>query len=87
MGMKVLGAGRAKHAADITPYLRFSFNQDIDTAVIGCDSVAQLEQNLRILKSRPAPLPVPEAKALFGEAHAITQEWEPLEFSWVQHYV
>jgi aryl-alcohol dehydrogenase-like predicted oxidoreductase len=87
MGMKVLGAGRAKHAADITPYLRFSYNQDIDTAVIGCDSIAQLEQNLRILKSRPAPLPDAEAKALFGEAHAITQEWEPLEFSWVQHYV
>ena len=34
-----------------------------------------------------APLPDAEAQALFGEAHAITQEWEPLEFSWVQHYV
>ena len=87
MGMKIMGAGRAKHADDVTPYLRFAVNQDIDTAVIGCESLDQLEQNVRIVKSNPAPLPESEAKALYDEAKRITQEWEPLEFSWVQHYV
>ena len=87
MGMKVMGAGRAKHAADVTPYMRFAINQDIDTAVIGCESIEQLEQNVRIIKSNPAPLPQAEAEALFDEAKNITQEWEPLEFEWVKHYV
>lgn len=87
MGMKVMGAGRAKHAADVTPYMRFAVNQDIDTAVIGCESIEQLEQNVRIIKSNPAPLSRAEAEALFDEAKSITQEWEPLEFEWVKHYV
>ena len=87
MGMKVMGAGRAKHAADVTPYLRYAINQDIDTAVIGCESLDQLEQNVRIIKADPAPLPNAEAEALYDEAKRITQSWDRLEFNWVRHYV
>ncbi len=87
MGMKIMGAGRVKHVADVAPYLRFAINQDIDTAVIGCDSIEQLEQNVRLIKSNPAPLTRAEAEALFDEAKAVTQQWDPLEFNWVQHYI
>ncbi|GAB4186464.1 MAG: aldo/keto reductase [Phycisphaeraceae bacterium] len=87
MGMKIMGAGRVKHVADVCPYLRFAINQDIDTAVIGCESIEQLEQNVRLIKSNPAPLSRPEAEALFDEAKALTQQWDPLEFNWVQHYI
>jgi aryl-alcohol dehydrogenase-like predicted oxidoreductase len=87
MGMKILGAGRAKHAADVTPYLRYAIHQDIDTAVIGCDSIAQLEQTVRIVKSRPAALPQAEAESLFDEAKRVTQTWDAGEFNWVSHYV
>ncbi len=87
LGMKVMGAGRAKHTADITPYLRFSINQDIDSAVIGCDSLTQLEQLVRIIKAQPPALPNAEVEALFNEAKSVTQEWDPGEFDWVKHYV
>lgn len=86
LGMKVFGAGRVKHATSREPYLRYSLNQPIDTAVIGCDSIAQLEETLRIVKSRPAALPEEEQKALLPEIMQITQQWGSGEFNWVQHY-
>jgi len=87
LGMKVLGAGRAKHAVSVEPYLRYSLNRDVDSCVIGCDSVAQLEELVRIAKGRPGPLTVEEQQALYPEIMRITQEWGPLEFNWVKHYV
>jgi len=85
-GMKVYAAGRIKKARSIAPYLRYSIQQDIDTAIIGMDSIAQLEETVRILKSDPAPLSEAEVQALLPEAIAITQEWDEHEFSWVQGY-
>lgn len=87
LGMKVFGAGRAKHATSREPYLRYSLNQDIDTAVIGCDSIAQLEETVRIVKAEPPPLSDPEARAAFPEIMSITQAWDQGEFNWVKHYV
>lgn len=86
LGMKIYGAGRVKQARSIAPYLRYSLQQDIDTAVIGMDSIAHLEETIRILKSDPAPLSEAEVEALLPEAIAITQEWDEHEFSWVQGY-
>src|SRR5947208_3597919 len=43
LGMKVMGAGRVRHAASVEPYLRYSLNQPIDTAVIGAETMEQLE--------------------------------------------
>jgi hypothetical protein len=87
LGMKVFGAGRVKHAASIEPYLRYSLNLPIDTAVIGMDSIEQLEQNVRIVKSGPPPLSEAEMRALFPEAIRITQSWDRGEFNWISHYI
>jgi len=87
LGMKVFGAGRVKHAESVEPYLRYSLGQDLDTLVIGCDSIAQLEQTIGIIKSEPDPLPPEEAYALRNEAVAVTQSWDTGEFAWVNHYV
>jgi len=86
MGMKVFGAGRVKHAASIDPYLRYSLNLPVDTLVIGCDSVEQLEQTVRVVKSRPPPLSAEEQEALFPECRRVTQSWDRGEFNWVSHY-
>ena len=86
MGMKVFGAGRVKHAVSIEPYLRYSMNLPVDSMVIGCDSIAQLEATVRVVKSRPPPLSVPEQEALFPECRRITQSWDKGEFNWVSHY-
>lgn len=86
LGMKVYGAGRIKHARSLEPYLRYALHQGVDTAIIGCDSIAQLEQTVGIVKSQPEPLPEAEARALFPEALDITREWDDHEFAWAQGY-
>jgi predicted aldo/keto reductase-like oxidoreductase len=86
LGMKIYGAGRIKHASSIEPYLRYSLNQPIDTAVIGVDSIPQLEQTVRIVKSLPAPLSEAEQAALLPEALAITQQWDEGQFAFVEGY-
>jgi uncharacterized protein len=86
LGMKVFGAGRVKMAQSIEPYVRYSLNQAVDTAVIGFDSIAQLEQTVSIVKSDPEPLTGAEEQALYPEALAATQSFDELEFDWVSHY-
>ena len=86
LGMKVFGAGRVKHAASIEPYLRYSLHQDVDSLVIGCDSIAQLEATVRVVKSEPPPLRDAELPGLEAEALAITRSWDKGEFDWVRHY-
>lgn len=86
LGMKVLAAGRAKHARSVAPYIRYSCNLPIDTAVMGADSVAQVEENVRIVKGALEPLTDAEVQDLLPEARAVTQNFDPGEFSWVSHY-
>ncbi len=86
LGMKVFGAGRVKHAASIEPYLRYSLHQDVDSLVIGCDSIAQLEASVRAVKCEPPPLRDAELPGLEAEALAITRSWDKGEFDWVRHY-
>lgn len=41
----------------VEPFLRFVLSQDISVALVGCDSVAQLEENVRYaLRFRPMPV-------------------------------
>jgi len=87
LGMKVFAAGRVKRARSIEPYLRYSLNLPVDTAVIGADNVEQLEQTVRIVKSAPLPLTETEQAALLPEAREITQAWDEGEFNFVRHYV
>lgn len=86
MGMKVFGAGRVKHAASVEPYLRYSLNLPVDSLVIGCDSISQLEQTVRIVKRQPPPLSEREQAALLPECQRITRSWDRGEFNWVSHY-
>jgi len=86
MGMKIMGAGRAKHTADPSVYLRYALGQDIDTAVVGCESIAQLEHNVAVVKSKAQPPTAAEVEALFPEAKRVTESWDAGEFNWVGHY-
>ncbi len=86
LGMKIFGAGRVKHAASIEPYLRYGRNTGVDAMVIGCDSIAQLEPIVSILRRRPGPLTLDEERALYPECLRITQAWDRGEFNWVSHY-
>jgi uncharacterized protein len=86
LGMKVYGAGRVKHARSIEPYLRFSLSQPIDTAVIGCDSIAQLEQTVGLIQNGLEPISEAEEAALFAECIDVTRQFDDGEFDWVSHY-
>ncbi len=85
-GMKVFGAGRVKHAASVEPYLRHALHVPVDTMIIGSDSVEQLEQKVRIIKSNPPTLSEAEREALVPEAIAVTESWDKGEFDWISGY-
>ncbi len=87
LGMKVLGAGRARHARSIEPYLRYSLHQPVDTLIIGADSARDVEEQVRIAASHPPPLTDEEIQALIPEALAITREFGDGEFRWISHYL
>jgi aryl-alcohol dehydrogenase-like predicted oxidoreductase len=87
LGMKVFGAGRVRHARSIEPYLRYSLHQPVDTLLIGADSMADVEQTVRIACSQPPPLSTEELEALLPEAVAVTQHFGPGEFRWISHYI
>ena len=86
LGMKVYGAGRVKRARSVHPYLRFSLTQPIDTAVIGCDNIAQLEQTVSLIQNGLEPLSLAEQSELFPECRDVTRQFEDGEFDWVSHY-
>src|SRR5207302_11269038 len=86
LGMKILASGRVKYARSPEPYLRYSLNLPIDTAVIGIDSLAQLEQNVAIAKGELEPLTESEHAELLKEALVITQQWDDQEFSFTSGY-
>ena len=49
----------------VEPFLRFSLSQPVSTVLVGCDSVRQLEENVRYA-ARFAPMAPPEADELVG---------------------
>lgn len=87
LGMKVYGAGRVRHARSIEPYLRYSLHQPVDTLIVGADSIADIEETVRIAASHPPPLSEEELAELIPEAIAVTQEFGPGEFRWISHYL
>jgi predicted aldo/keto reductase-like oxidoreductase len=86
LGMKVYGAARVKHTRSAEPYLRYSLNLSIDTAVLGMDNVAQLEENVRIARSPLPALTAEEQQDLFPEALEATRNFDPGEFDWISGY-
>ena len=54
IGMKVYFRGFASRLPgypSLEPFLRFALSQPVSTVVIGCDSIAQLEENVRFAES------------------------------------
>jgi predicted aldo/keto reductase-like oxidoreductase len=54
VGMKVYLRGLVRKipwSSSLSSFLRFALSQPISTAVIGCDSVAQLEENVEYAKT------------------------------------
>jgi aryl-alcohol dehydrogenase-like predicted oxidoreductase len=84
--MKAFAAGRIKKASDKAAYLRYSMSQPVDTVVLGMDNMAQLEENVAIAKSDWAPMTDEEARSLVPEALEMTQEFDHLEFPWIEGY-
>lgn len=69
IGMKVYFRGLAEQLpwySSMEPFLRFALSQPITTAVIGCDSVAQLEENVEFAASF-TPLSEEEQRELIAE--------------------
>ena len=54
IGMKVYFRGFASKLPGYTgmePYLRFALSQPVTNIVVGCDSIAQLEENVRFAEA------------------------------------
>jgi len=54
IGMKIYVRGRVQELpwfTSLEPFLHFALSQPISTAVIGCDSIEQLEQNVNFARS------------------------------------
>jgi predicted aldo/keto reductase-like oxidoreductase len=66
IAMKVYWRGFATKIPDVSslePFLRFALSHPISTAVIGCDNIKQLEENVRFASSFK-PMTVKEKEAL-----------------------
>jgi aryl-alcohol dehydrogenase-like predicted oxidoreductase len=69
IGMKAYFRGFASQLPWFTsmePFLRFALSQPISTVVIGCDDIAQLEENIRYAEGFE-PMVEEEVKKLIGE--------------------
>lgn len=76
IGMKVYLRGLATRLPwvdTLEPFLHFALSQQITTAVIGCDTVSQLEENVRFA-SRFAPLPIHAMGALIQKTDTFARE-------------
>jgi predicted aldo/keto reductase-like oxidoreductase len=76
LGMKSLSRGvciKIFGAESIETFLRFALTQRISTLVIGCESVEQLEMNVRIAKSFQ-PMPVKEQEILLNRVKSYARE-------------
>jgi predicted aldo/keto reductase-like oxidoreductase len=76
VGMKVYFrgfAGRLPWFETMEPFFRFALSQPITTAVIGCDDVEQLEENVRLAASF-APMTEKESQELTGNVSPYARE-------------
>ena len=83
IGMKILGLGRLAHIYDKA--LRYAFGLPIDTAIIGMDSMEQLQKNLAIAENYQ-PLSDTERLELYREIlPLVTPEYLPWKSNnWAQ---
>ncbi len=76
LGMKTLSRGiviKIFGAESIESFLRFALTQPISTAVVGCESIAQLEMNVRIAQSFQ-PMPKKDQDILLNKVKSYARE-------------
>jgi predicted aldo/keto reductase-like oxidoreductase len=76
LGMKTLSRGiviKIFGAESIESFLRFTLTQPISTAVVGCESIAQLEMNVRIAQSFQ-PMPKKDQDILLNKVKSYARE-------------
>jgi predicted aldo/keto reductase-like oxidoreductase len=76
LGMKTLSRGvciKIFGAESVENFLRFAMTQPISTAVVGCDTIDQLEMNVRIAKSFQ-PMPQKDQDILLNKVKSYARE-------------
>jgi predicted aldo/keto reductase-like oxidoreductase len=76
LGMKTLSRGiciKIFGVGSIETFLRFALTQPISAVVIGCESIEQLEMNIRIAKSFQ-PMPIKEQEILLNRVKSYARE-------------
>ena len=76
VGMKVYFRGFAAKLPwfeTMEPFFRFALSQPITTAVIGCDDVIQLEENVKFARSF-SPMTKKESQELVGNVSPYARE-------------
>jgi len=66
IGMKIMAYGQVP-ASDRPQYVHFSLSQDIDVAIIGMDTIEQVEENIRVAENF-VPLSEAEQQAVLEKA-------------------
>jgi uncharacterized protein len=83
VGMKVMAYGRVP-PADRAAYIRYAMSRNVDVAIVGMDTVEQVEENVAAAEAY-APLDPEEERALLERALALVLEegqqlwWLPAE--------
>ncbi len=75
IGMKVMAYGQVP-AADRAAYLRYAMSRDVDVAIVGMDTVAQVEENVAVAEAGVAPGPE-EERQLLQRALALVSQQRP----------
>ncbi len=76
LGMKTLSRGvciKIFGTESIENFLRYALTQPISTAVVGCESIEQLEMNVRIAQSFQ-PMPIREQEILLNRVKSYARE-------------
>ena len=76
LGMKTLSRGvciKIFGTESIENFLRYALTQPISTAVVGCESIEQLESNIRIAQSFQ-PMPIREQEILLNRVKSYARE-------------
>jgi predicted aldo/keto reductase-like oxidoreductase len=76
LGMKTLSRGvciKIFGAESVENFLRFAMTQPISTAVVGCDTIEQLEMNVRIAQSFQ-PMPIKDQGILLNKVKSYARE-------------
>ncbi len=84
MGMKVLASGLASRE-QAPDFLRYALGLDLDTAVVGAETIEQVEENVRTA-AEYAPLSEAERKAALEQGRLLLASSRPEAFWLAENY-